>query len=167
VTYSVRLPGPGVRPRSWPITTPCFLSCPKPLRDVPEGRCDRSLARSAWNRATPREPSHRVWCDSCRCTRLDSGNGHYIEQQLEHHRKRTFQEEYLASVKKHGLRFDEKHLWDSLRPIIPYPAGRFFRAIRRAVACSWQGTLAQALRARLRWCCPSGTRLQALRNSSS
>jgi hypothetical protein len=71
----------------------------------------------------------------------DSGKGHSIEQQLEHHWTRTFQEEYLASVKKHGLHFDQKYLRDSLRPIIPYPTRRFFRAIRRAVACSWQGTL--------------------------
>jgi hypothetical protein len=34
---------------------------------VPEGRCDRSLARSAWDSATPEEPSRRVRCDSCRC----------------------------------------------------------------------------------------------------
>ena len=40
---------------------------------------------------------------------------------------------------KHGAHVDEKYLWDSLRPIIPYPTGRFFR-----------GTLSQALRARLR-----------------
>src|SRR5271165_2545367 len=37
------------------------------LRNVPEGRCDRSLARSAWDSATPKEPSRRVRCDSCRC----------------------------------------------------------------------------------------------------
>ena len=37
---------------------------------------------------------------------------HYIEQQLEHHRRRTFQEEYLAFLKKHGAHFDEKYLWD-------------------------------------------------------
>jgi hypothetical protein len=30
---------------------------------------------------------------------------------------------------KHGAEVDEKYLWDSLRPIIPYPTGRFFRAI--------------------------------------
>ena len=36
----------------------------------------------------------------------------YIEQQLEHHRTRTFQEEYLAFLKKHGAHFDEKYLWD-------------------------------------------------------
>src|ERR1700733_11150142 len=36
----------------------------------------------------------------------------YIEQQLEHHRTRTFQEEYTAFLKKHGPHFDEKYLWD-------------------------------------------------------
>jgi hypothetical protein len=40
---------------------------------------------------------------------------------------------------KHGGHVDKKYLWDSLRPIIPYPTGRSFR-----------GTLCQALRARLR-----------------
>ena len=42
----------------------------------------------------------------------DSRNVHYIEQQLEHHRTRTFQEEYLAFLKKHDAHFDEKYLWD-------------------------------------------------------
>jgi hypothetical protein len=41
-----------------------------------------------------------------------AGTVHYIEQQLEHHRTRTFQEEYLAFLKKHGTHFDEKYLWD-------------------------------------------------------
>jgi REP element-mobilizing transposase RayT len=40
------------------------------------------------------------------------GNSPLIEQQLEHHRTRTFQEEYLAFLKKHGTQFDEKYLWD-------------------------------------------------------
>ena len=31
---------------------------------------------------------------------------HYIEQQLEHHRTRTFQEEYLTFLKKHGAHLD-------------------------------------------------------------
>ena len=33
-------------------------------------------------------------------------------QTLEDHRTRTFQEEYLAFLKKHGAHFDEKYLWD-------------------------------------------------------
>jgi hypothetical protein len=38
---------------------------------------------------------------------------HYIEQQLEHHRPRTFQEEYLTFLKKkHGAHCDEKYVWD-------------------------------------------------------
>ena len=40
-----------------------------------------------------------------------AGTVHSIEQQLEHHRTRIFQEEYLAFLKKHGADFDEKYLW--------------------------------------------------------
>ncbi|MDX1947020.1 MAG: IS200/IS605 family transposase [Pirellulaceae bacterium] len=36
----------------------------------------------------------------------------YIENQREHHRTRTFQEEYRALLERHGIEFDEKHLWD-------------------------------------------------------
>jgi putative transposase len=36
----------------------------------------------------------------------------YIEQQQEHHRTRTFNEEYLAFLKKHGANLEEKYLWD-------------------------------------------------------
>ena len=53
--------------------------------------------------------------------RTDSGNGHYLEQQLEHHRTRTFQEEYLASVKKNGPHFREIPLgFAALDHILPY-----------------------------------------------
>ena len=40
------------------------------------------------------------------------------------------------------------YLWDQLRPIIPYPTGRFLR-----------DTFSQALRAWLRSACPSGTKV--------
>jgi putative transposase len=36
----------------------------------------------------------------------------YIEQQSEHHRTRTFQEEYLSILRKHEMPFDEKYLWN-------------------------------------------------------
>ena len=35
----------------------------------------------------------------------------YIEQQAEHHRTRTFKEEYLAILKRHGGNLDGKYLW--------------------------------------------------------
>ena len=36
----------------------------------------------------------------------------YISSQADHHRKRTFQEEMLAILKKHGIQYDERYLWD-------------------------------------------------------
>jgi REP element-mobilizing transposase RayT len=37
---------------------------------------------------------------------------HYIENQEEHHRVRTFQEEFLAFLKAHGIEYDERYIWD-------------------------------------------------------
>jgi hypothetical protein len=76
---------------------------------VPEGQADRSLARSGWNSATPREPSRRVRCDSCRC-----GHDTMIG---------------VILLKKCSAQFYKKYFRDELRPmIIPYPTGRFFRS---------------------------------------
>lgn len=35
----------------------------------------------------------------------------YIKGQPEHHRKITFQEEFLALLKKHRIEYDERYLW--------------------------------------------------------
>jgi REP-associated tyrosine transposase len=35
----------------------------------------------------------------------------YVEAQREHHRGRTFQEEYRALLDKHGIDYDERYLW--------------------------------------------------------
>lgn len=35
----------------------------------------------------------------------------YIANQEEHHRKKTFQEEYLEFLKQSGAEYDEKYLW--------------------------------------------------------
>ncbi|HEU5396958.1 MAG TPA: IS200/IS605 family transposase [Verrucomicrobiae bacterium] len=35
----------------------------------------------------------------------------YISGQVEHHRKVTFQEEYVAFLKRHGVKYEEKYLW--------------------------------------------------------
>jgi putative transposase len=35
----------------------------------------------------------------------------YIVKQPEHHRAKTFQEEYLALLKKHQVAYEEKYLW--------------------------------------------------------
>lgn len=36
----------------------------------------------------------------------------YIDHQEEHHRTRTFQEEYRGFLKKYGMTFDERYVWD-------------------------------------------------------
>jgi hypothetical protein len=36
----------------------------------------------------------------------------YIQNQEEHHKKMTFQEEYRAFLEKHGVAWDEKYVWE-------------------------------------------------------
>jgi len=36
----------------------------------------------------------------------------YIRKQEQHHRNMTFQEEFLALLRKHRIEFDERYLWD-------------------------------------------------------
>ena len=36
----------------------------------------------------------------------------YVKEQPEHHRTHTFQEEYRALLRKHGIDFDERYVWD-------------------------------------------------------
>jgi putative transposase len=36
----------------------------------------------------------------------------YIDGQEEHHRTRSFQEEYRAFLTKYGIQFDERYVWD-------------------------------------------------------
>ena len=92
----------------------------------------RDGAIVAWHEvpgtAPPKEPSRRVRSDWVGVAPIRSGVTKFRK------------EEYLAFLNKYDAHFDEKHLWDELRPIIPYPTGRFFR-----------GTLSQALRATRVW----------------
>lgn len=37
---------------------------------------------------------------------------HYNETQEEHHRARTFQDEYRAFLTKYGIEYDERYVWD-------------------------------------------------------
>ena len=36
----------------------------------------------------------------------------YVANQREHHRKKSFQEEYRAFLERHGVAFDERYVWD-------------------------------------------------------
>ena len=36
----------------------------------------------------------------------------YVDTQQEHHRTRSFQEEYRELLRRHGINFDERYVWD-------------------------------------------------------
>ena len=36
----------------------------------------------------------------------------YIEKQREHHRRKTFKEEFVALLTRHGIDYEERYLWD-------------------------------------------------------
>ena len=36
----------------------------------------------------------------------------YIENQVRHHARRDFQTEFLTFLKKHGIEYDERYIWD-------------------------------------------------------
>ena len=36
----------------------------------------------------------------------------YIRTQEEHHKKMTFQEEFMLLLKKHRIAYDERYLWE-------------------------------------------------------
>jgi putative transposase len=36
----------------------------------------------------------------------------YVENQAEHHRKETFQDEFRRLLKKYGIEYDERYVWD-------------------------------------------------------
>jgi REP element-mobilizing transposase RayT len=36
----------------------------------------------------------------------------YIQNQKEHHKIKTFQEEYLEFLREHGIEFDQRYVWD-------------------------------------------------------
>ena len=36
----------------------------------------------------------------------------YLANQKEHHRKRTFQEEFIGFLEEYGIAYDERYLWN-------------------------------------------------------
>ena len=61
------------------------------------------LATFAWQRGYA--------CFSVGPTDLDALRA-YIDGQAEHHRARTFQEEFRIFLKKYGVEYDEAYVWD-------------------------------------------------------
>ncbi len=71
---------------------------------------------SAWIHATFPDMGHFAWQEGYGAFSVSvshlADTKTYIENQEEHHRVKSFQEEYLAFLKRHGIAYDEKYLWD-------------------------------------------------------
>jgi len=37
---------------------------------------------------------------------------HYIDNQEEHHKEKTFQDEFISFLNKYNIKYDEKYVWD-------------------------------------------------------
>jgi REP element-mobilizing transposase RayT len=71
---------------------------------------------SKWLKTQSRELGGFAWqrgygCFSVGPTDLDALCA-YIDDQAEHHRTRTFQDEFRMFLKKYGVEFDEAYVWD-------------------------------------------------------
>jgi REP element-mobilizing transposase RayT len=91
------------------VSLPSTLSIAKALQLLKGGS-------SKWVHAT--FPEHRLFgwqtkygAFSVSVAQMDK-TIHYIQHQEEHHRKMSFQEEFLALLKKHRLTYDERYLWE-------------------------------------------------------
>src|SRR2546422_1928190 len=91
------------------LSLPATISIAKALQLIKGGS-------SKWVHETFPEHGLFAWREkygafSVSVSQLDNVIG-YIKGQEEHHRKITFQEEFVALLKKHGIQYDEQYLWD-------------------------------------------------------
>jgi hypothetical protein len=56
-------------------------------------------------------PGKQIWRVQRECFAVDR-IVRYIEGQETHHRKMSFQEEFIALLKKHRIEYDERYLWE-------------------------------------------------------
>jgi putative transposase len=71
---------------------------------------------SEWIHETFASMSHFAWQTGYGAFAVSYSNTagvkHYIADQAEHHRARSFQEEFVALLNRHGIAFDERYLWE-------------------------------------------------------
>jgi putative transposase len=71
---------------------------------------------SKWLKTTSPSLAHFAWQRGYGAFSVGPGDlaalQTYIDNQEEHHRSRSFQEEYVAFLKKYGVEYDERYIWD-------------------------------------------------------
>ena len=71
---------------------------------------------SKWANERPDSPGRFSWqrgygAFTVSLSQLE-GVREYVRNQEQHHRRRTFQEEFVEFLNRHGIEFDERYLWD-------------------------------------------------------
>src|SRR5262249_19481025 len=91
------------------VTAPAALS-PSQTAQVLKGDS------SKWIHTEFPSLSHFVWQDGYGAFTVSRSNIPpviaYIQNQREHHRKKTFQEEYRELLERHGIEYDERYIWN-------------------------------------------------------
>lgn len=71
---------------------------------------------SGWIKTTSRKMSKFYWQGGYAAFSVSQSNLtdviRYIENQEEHHKRVTFQDEYRTFLKAYGIEFDERYVWD-------------------------------------------------------
>jgi len=90
------------------VSMPTTLSIAKGVQLIKGGS-------SAWVHETFPEMEHFAWQEGYGAFSVSvsqvAETMTYIENHEEHHRHKSFQEEYLAFLKRHEIDYDEKYLW--------------------------------------------------------
>ena len=77
---------------------------------------DVKTSTSRWIKARRTGPQIFAWQNGYAAFAVSASNvpdvREYIANQTEHHKARTFQDEYRAFLNKHGVAFDERYVWD-------------------------------------------------------
>ncbi len=71
---------------------------------------------SKWMKSHCRKNNEFYWQSGYAAFSVSQSNveqvGQYIENQQEHHRRTSFQDELRALFLRHGVEFDERYVWD-------------------------------------------------------
>jgi putative transposase len=71
---------------------------------------------SKWVHETFPAEADFAWQEGYGAFSVSQSNVHqvatYIEQQPQHHKKLTFEEEFIALLERHGIEYDPRYVWD-------------------------------------------------------
>ena len=109
-----KLHGKVIESNARPDHVHCLLSLPPALAVAEALRVLKSNS-SLWVHETRRRATF-AWQTGYGAFSVSQSNVpavvKYIRSQDEHHRKVTFQEEFIAFLKRHGITYDERYIWE-------------------------------------------------------